>query len=138
MRHALVAFALTGCIVPRAPARRISAVRAVVSVVASAIVGFGSGQAIDGDWSTAAEAMTIDGALVSSVAYGLHGLGCLAWAPRAAPCDGLALTALWIGVLGLPASHAAQLYESASAPGRRHHAIVRALIAPGAGTLRPP
>jgi len=118
---------MAGCLSAQpGPGRSFSTLRAVAGVVASAVVAFGAGQAIDGAWPAAWEGAVLDSVFIGSTVYGLRGFGCIAQ-PAHVTCEPPALVAFWIGVLGFIGSRAWQVYESAAAPGRRHHAIVRAL-----------
>lgn len=84
---------------------RHSAPVAIASVGASAFVGFGTGRAIEGDWSTSGRKFAVaDSAFIAGYAYGLRGVGCFDEVRRP-HCDELAYTTLWLGVLGLIGSH---------------------------------
>jgi hypothetical protein len=107
MRCAVVAVFLAGCLAPRAYGR--STITAIAAVGASAFVGFGAGQAVDGEWSTRGWQFAVaDSAFAASIVYGVRGFGCIS-TTHASECDPVAYAALWTGLLGLIGSRLWQI-----------------------------
>ena len=92
-----------GCALTRGHSKPV----AIASIGASAFVGFGTGQAIDGEWSSAWKFAVADSAFVAAYVYGFRGLAC--FGPEHASCDRLAYPTLWLGVLGLLGSRVWQV-----------------------------
>ena len=83
----------------------------VAAVGASAFVGFGTGQATEGTWSTSGWKFAVaDGAFIAGTIYGLRSIGCVD-ASHGGDCDELVFTTLCLGVLGLLGSHVWQVLD---------------------------
>ena len=103
MRRALVLVLVAGCAFRRHPVPV-----AFAAVAASGFVGFGTGRAIEGRWSSSGWKLALaDSAFVAGTAYGLPAaLGCVS---AHGDCDALRMTTLWLGLLGLIGSRAWQV-----------------------------